>query len=197
MNNKKTKELIVDFRRKANGNYSNVLINDETVERVCEFKYLGVTLDEKLNLDTHIRTTVGKMKRRMFLIKRLRRAGIKHQLVKLAYRAFVEPLSMYAYAAINRMLTQKNRRILWQVHKEAHMMGVIDMNTIAKTLESREASFIERLRTTQTHPLFQEFETSRSRRIMGKYNTMYCRSSRFQNSIVPHALLGLSSAVRS
>ena len=45
---KKTKEFIVDFRRKDNA-HNSIEISGETVERVSEYKYLGVVFDDQLN----------------------------------------------------------------------------------------------------------------------------------------------------
>ena len=45
---KKTKEMIIDFKRNKNS-LTPVLINNEEVERVESYKYLGVTLDNALN----------------------------------------------------------------------------------------------------------------------------------------------------
>ena len=48
LNVKKTKEVIFDFRHKDNV-HSNISIKGQEVERVKEYKYLGVVFDEKLD----------------------------------------------------------------------------------------------------------------------------------------------------
>ena len=47
-NVKKTKELVIDFRRNRIPP-TPLTVNGETIERATTYKYLGVIIDEKLN----------------------------------------------------------------------------------------------------------------------------------------------------
>lgn len=46
LNIRKTKEIIVDFRRNTQQNHSPLSIGSEVVERVADVKYLGVVISE-------------------------------------------------------------------------------------------------------------------------------------------------------
>ncbi len=56
----KTKELIVDFRKRQQRPYTPLMISGTPVERVSSFKYLGVNISEDLTWTTHIQTQVKK-----------------------------------------------------------------------------------------------------------------------------------------
>ncbi len=58
LNVSKTKELIVDFRRRQQRPYTPLMISGTPVERVSSFKYLGVNISEDLTWTTHIQTQV-------------------------------------------------------------------------------------------------------------------------------------------
>ena len=53
LNVSKTKEIVVDYRRKIEEELQPVTINGSVVERVDTFKYLGVTIEKDLTWDCH------------------------------------------------------------------------------------------------------------------------------------------------
>ena len=53
LNVKKTKELVVDFRKTAADPIPDLFINGEKVERVDQYKYLGTIIDKSLNFDAN------------------------------------------------------------------------------------------------------------------------------------------------
>ena len=50
LNTDKTKELIIDFRKKKDPIHP-VIIDNKQIEQVVSYKYLGITIDDKLNWD--------------------------------------------------------------------------------------------------------------------------------------------------
>ena len=67
---KKTKEMTIDLGRNKNP-LTPVLINNEEVERVESYKYLGVTLDNALNWNPHIMTLLKKLNTRFYFYEHL------------------------------------------------------------------------------------------------------------------------------
>ncbi len=66
LNVSKTKELIVDFRKRQQRPYTPLMISVTPVERVSSFKYLGVNISEDLTWTTHIQTQVKKARQRLY-----------------------------------------------------------------------------------------------------------------------------------
>ncbi len=66
LNMSKTKELIVDFRKRQQRPYTHLMISGTPVERVSSFKYLGVNISEDLTWTTHIQTQVKKARQRLY-----------------------------------------------------------------------------------------------------------------------------------
>ncbi len=66
LNVSKTKELIVDFRKRQQRPYTPLMISGTPVERVSSFKYLGVNISEDLKWTTHIQTQVKKARQRLY-----------------------------------------------------------------------------------------------------------------------------------
>ncbi len=60
LNMSKTKELIVDFKKRQQRPYTPLMISGTLVERVSSFMYLGVKFSEDLTWTAHIQTQVKK-----------------------------------------------------------------------------------------------------------------------------------------
>ncbi len=66
LNVSKTKELMVDFRKRQQRPYTPLMISGTPVERVSSFKYLGVNISEDLTWTAHIQTRVKKARQRLY-----------------------------------------------------------------------------------------------------------------------------------
>eukprot|EP00061_Rhincodon_typus_P001029 g13515.t1 len=71
----KTKELIIDFRKKGGG-LTPIYINGTEAERVDSVKFLGMTITDNLSWITHIDVTIKKTQRRLFFLRQLRKFGM-------------------------------------------------------------------------------------------------------------------------
>ncbi len=69
LNVSKTKELIVDFRKRQQRPYTPLMISGTPVERVSSFKYLGVNVSEDLTWTAHIQTQVKKARQRLYHLR--------------------------------------------------------------------------------------------------------------------------------
>ncbi len=82
LNVSKTKELIVDFRKKHLLPYTPLMISGTPVERVSSFKYLTWT--------THIQTQVKKARQRMYHLRQLRKFRVSPTILKTFYSGTIE-----------------------------------------------------------------------------------------------------------
>ena len=65
LNVSKTKEMVVDFRRKKSP-VQFIMMKGEPIEMVDDYKYLGVVLDNKLNWASHADLVYKKIQTRLF-----------------------------------------------------------------------------------------------------------------------------------
>ena len=68
LNVKKTKELIFDFR-KINNHHESIIIKNEIVEKVTNYKYLGVIFDERLDWVSNSDNLQSKVSQRLFFME--------------------------------------------------------------------------------------------------------------------------------
>ncbi len=87
LNMSKTKELIVDFRKRT---YSPLMISGTPVERVSSFKYLGVNISEDLTWTAHIQTQIKKARQRLYYLRQLRKFRVSPEILKAFYSGAIE-----------------------------------------------------------------------------------------------------------
>ncbi len=90
LNMSKTKELIVDFRKRQQRPYTPLMISGTPVERVSSFKYLGVNISEDLTWTTHMQTHVKKARQRLYHLRQLRKFRVSPAILKTFYSGAIE-----------------------------------------------------------------------------------------------------------
>ncbi len=90
LNVSKTKELIVDFRKRQQQPYTPLMISGTPVERVSSFKYLGVNISEDLSWTAHIQTQVKKARQRLYHLRQLRKFRVSPAILKTFYSGAIE-----------------------------------------------------------------------------------------------------------
>ena len=66
LNTTKTKELIVDFRRKKTENIQPLCISGDYVESVSDFRFLGIQIEEDLPWSANTSVTIKKAQQRLY-----------------------------------------------------------------------------------------------------------------------------------
>ena len=84
--------------------------DDEKIEQVTHFKYLGVTLDCHLQWDKHIDTVVAKAKYKI-MIMRKNKAYVNKQLLKLMYIGLIRPCIEYCGSLFTDLNKEQCRRL--------------------------------------------------------------------------------------
>ncbi len=81
LNVSKTKELIVDFRKRQQWPYTPLMISGTPVEKLSSSKYLGVNISEDLTWTAHIQTQVKKAMQRLYHLRQLRKFRVSQAIM--------------------------------------------------------------------------------------------------------------------
>ncbi len=76
LNVEKTKEVVMDFRRRNSTDHPPLTIDSSTVERVSSTKFLGVHITENLTWTTNTMSLSKKAQQRLHFLRRLKRASL-------------------------------------------------------------------------------------------------------------------------
>ena len=100
-------KLFFDFRKKPN-NKQPIILSGSNVNLVESYKYLGVTIQNNLKWNIHVRNQVKKANRRMFHVRCLRKLCVQNNIICLFYNSVVSSVLAYAiscfYSACNDQL---------------------------------------------------------------------------------------------
>ena len=95
LNTSKCKFIIFGSPRKLKNTEISIKINQSALEKVDSYKYLGVTVNQRMNWTDHIDSIISKIGQRLGLVRR-----VKHLLPKSArltlYNSLIMPLFDYA-----------------------------------------------------------------------------------------------------
>ena len=83
--------MIFDFRIKENY-HDTITINDQQVERVKNYKYLGVVFDDNLYWIENSNRTQKKVNQRLFFMKKLSALNVDKALLGLFYESCIVSL---------------------------------------------------------------------------------------------------------
>ncbi|KAK0152895.1 RNA-directed DNA polymerase from mobile element jockey [Merluccius polli] len=91
LNATKTKEIIVDYRKTRGGTHAP-LHNGSEVERVTNFKFLGVHISENLSWSLNTTALIKKAHQGLFFLRRLKKAQLSPQILVNFYRSTIESI---------------------------------------------------------------------------------------------------------
>ncbi|XP_056101754.1 uncharacterized protein LOC130080431 [Rhinichthys klamathensis goyatoka] len=109
-----TKEMIVDFRKKA-VRYLPLSINDQVVERVPSFCFLGTTIHQSLSWDLNISLIVNKAHQRLYFLRQLRKFGVSQEGMTHFYRAVIESVLTFSILSWYGNSTSQDKQQLEKV----------------------------------------------------------------------------------
>ena len=192
LNTKKTKELIVDFRKKA-GTHTPIHINGTEVERVTSFKFLGVHISEDLSWTLNTSTLVKKAHQRLFFLRRLKKAHLSPQILVNFYRCTIESILTNCIPVWYGSCSAADRKALQRVVKTAQRITGSSLPTIEAVQGKRCLRRARSIVRDSSHPSHRLFALLPSGR---RYRVLRTRTSRFRNSFFPTAVTLLNSAPR-
>ena len=95
LNTKKTKFMVFHHRqRDVSDMIPKVEINGQAIEKVSEFNFLGLIIDDHLNWDAHIQKTSNKVSRALGIMYRLKRF-LPRNILRLLYNSLILPHLQY------------------------------------------------------------------------------------------------------
>ena len=179
-----------------------------SVERVPVYKLLGVTVNSALKWGDHVAAIKSKAAKRLWFLKKLKRAGVSVDDLIYYYRAVIRPLLEHASVVQHSSLSKEQTQSLENVQRRALqiIVGNTSCDSACRTSEipllsdrHRElcGSLFRQIARDESHVLHYLLPAKRDSHITERlrspktYPSFHVRTSRFQNSFIPYALTNL------
>lgn len=189
LNTDKTKEMIVDMR-KGRRPHQPLFIRGLEVERVSNFKYLGVHISDDLTWTFNTTQVVKKAQQRLYFLRRLRKFGMAPKILSNFYSCIIESVLTNCITVWYGSSTVRDRKRLQRVIKTASKITRTPQPSLQsiyhRSVHRRAASIIK----DPTHPQHGLFTLLPSGR---RFRSVRCRTTRFKNSFFPTAVRLLNS----
>ncbi|KAL0173817.1 hypothetical protein M9458_029785, partial [Cirrhinus mrigala] len=151
LNTKKTKEIIVDFRRHST-DLAPLYINGECVERVHTFRFLGVFISDNISWTVNTTAIIKKAQQRLYFLRVLRKYNLDSSLLLTFYRASIESLLTYCLTVWYGSCTMADRERLQRVAKAAQKIIGCPLPSLLDIYTSRCLSRAENIIKDSSHP---------------------------------------------
>ena len=108
-NEQKSKAMLVTRRKRRERTEVNIYLNTKPLEQVKSIKYLGITIDNKMNFREHIITTTQKCSTLIHTLAKSAKLnwGLKREALNTIYKGAILPLMLYG-APVWRSAMEKN-----------------------------------------------------------------------------------------
>ncbi len=190
LNVEKTKEVVMDFRRRNSTDHPPLTIDSSTVERVSSTKFLGVHITEDLTWTTNTMSLSKKAQQRLHFLRRLKRASLPPPILTTFYRGTIESVLTSCITVWYGNCSATDRKTLQRtVNTAAKIIGA-PLPSILDIFLARCSSKTNSIVKDPTHPSHSLFRNSPSGR---RYRSIRARSARLLNSFFPQAVRALNS----
>ena len=190
LNVSKTKEIIVDFRKKTS-TITPLSINGEVVEQVNSFKFLGTTISKDLTWKAHIDLATKKARQRLFFLRELNKFRVGQQILATFYRSVIESILTFSITVWFGNASGKDKDKMNRIIKTASRIIGTEVPSLSEIYDKRLVRrAINTLRDTD-HPANQLLQLLPSNK---RLRSIKSKSVRFANSFYPMAIRGVNSA---
>ncbi len=189
LNVKKTKEIVVDFRR-VHTQHGPLTINGATVERVSSTKFLGVHITEDLTWTNNSAALAKKAQQHLYFLRKLRRARAPASIMCTFYRGTIESILTSCITVWYGACNASCRKTLQRIVRAAEKIVTVSLPSLQDIYSTRLTHKALCIAGDPTHPTHSFFSLLPSGR---RLRSLQSRTSRLKGSFIHQAVRKLNS----
>ena len=176
--------MVIDFRKKKT-QLLPVKIEDQDIEIVKEYKYLGTIIDDRLTWSSNTDFLYKKGQQRLFFLRRLRQIHVDSKILYMFYKTCIQSVLTFNFLCWFKNLSVKNKNKIVKIVNIANKITGIQSN-LELFYEDQVKSKVEKLLSDNSHVLHSEFQFLPSGQRLSVIKT---KSNRYRNSFVPSSVV--------
>ena len=90
--------------------HEKIFIEEQEVERVQNYKYLGVNINNKLDWHPHVSTVISKINQRYHLVRKLNFFRIDKTLISFIYKSFINSIISFCICVWGGNTTERYQK---------------------------------------------------------------------------------------
>ena len=181
LNVKKTKEMIVDFRR-THCDHEPLVINNVAVDVVESYKYLGTMIDDKFTFNQHAENVFKKSNSRMYCLRQLKKLDVDNKIVQLFFTSVVQSVINFSISCWYGNCSVEAKDKLARILRNCEKLGVQHVNSLSENFKKCAMHRCVIVCKDKQHPLNCNYKMLPSGR---RLRSMKCRTTRYAKSFVP------------
>jgi hypothetical protein len=168
-----------------------ISIENEVLERVTTYKYLGIEFNDQLKLDKQWESVQNKTKTIPYLVKRLKYLGFKKDILLSVYDSYA--LSHFRYSApllahctpkVSDEIQSFQRRIMRIINiSNEEAKSKYNIDSIDRVIETHCVKILQRILADPQHPITSKIPRVENRRF--KYSIPNHKTKQYSQSFVP------------
>ena len=184
LNASKTKEIIVDFRKKPTIIHPTIIKGAE-IEQTDSFKFLGTFISENLKWEENISATLKKANQRLYFLRQLKKYNMKQDILVNFYRSVIESILTFSIIVWFEGITLKQKLQLNRIVNTASKIIGCSLPTLEDIHLKRVKRRSEKIIKDSSHPANHLFKKLPSGR---RFRTLKCGTTRSRKSFFPCAI---------
>ena len=199
----KCKELRISFTR-DDVSHEDVLIDQSTLNIVESVKILGVTIQNNLKWNLHIKDTVKKASKRLYFLKQLKRAKLSTEELVKFYVTCIQSVILYACQVYHYSIPEYLSKSLERVQRRAlriiygydysykELLSQSKLTTLSERRSDLCSKFFDKIMSDPQNNLykllpFNEDSHSCDLRRKGRFHPPKCATNRHQKTFIVSA----------
>ena len=184
LNVSKTKEMIVDFRKSV-VDYPPLYTDQQMVERVNEYKYLGTVLDNQFKFGPNIKCVYKKVCTRVYFVRQLRKLNVDRNILDLFYSSIIASVMSFSISCWFGNSTAASQRHLDRTIMTCTKLGVRVTKSLYELYKKSAEQRCKVILKDDDHPLNCKYKLMRTGR---RWRSIKCRTARYNLSFVPASI---------